>query len=210
MTIRSNEHDSRSYGQYLSDMRKTAELQKTETRPKCNTCGRFMRRLKLAERAAIAGNGGGEHTHICKKASFNKRTATWGHPPQIPDIELLYHGTNRNFTSFKSDLDGLIYFTDDMSIATDFAKNAHLRGKGAADSHTPRVVAVHAEVKNPLEIIGGRWTDITAPPIITRAKKEGRDWIVLRAFEDSIPGRSGRSFVNYFICLDPTKIHTIT
>lgn len=53
--------------------------------PRCPTCGRFMRRLKLIERIRIEVSEEEVHgkatlrTHICKYEEFTYATAVWEH-----------------------------------------------------------------------------------------------------------------------------------
>ena len=47
---------------------------------KCPICGRFMRRINIAERASIeAFNGGGKRAYICIKETFYKLESRWEH-----------------------------------------------------------------------------------------------------------------------------------
>jgi len=53
--------------------------------PKCPTCGRFMRHLKLIERVQIELSeedvlgAASKRTHICKLEEFTLPTAVWEH-----------------------------------------------------------------------------------------------------------------------------------
>lgn len=113
-----------------------------------------------------------------------------------------FHGTNREFTEFKAS-DGYVHFTDDRGQADSYAEGTTVRGLGIG---TPRTVSVYLRFNNPLTKVGGRWTPAMRATLQRQMKEDNNDGLILKAFEDSVPGRRGSSFVNYYFATDPSQV----